>query len=146
MTKKFKKISSALVACAMLMSVSFSAFALNASDPILFAPENVSVNMNEGHGSIIGSNPTVAPEEYTGKQEVFDEVYPGSSIPQKDLFQGGGLSYENQWDFAVNYDYIVKEVDENGNETGRYVLDPRALSPTQSMAPRSSTAKPRLTF
>lgn len=81
------------------------------------------VTEGEGNGEMVDIGEGIAPEEYEGKQEVFDECYAGSETPKKDVFQGGGLGYENMWDMAQSFDYIVKEVDENGNETGRYVLD-----------------------
>ena len=84
---------------------------------------DITVTENEGHGDMVDTGDCVAPEEYEGKQEVFDECYAGSETPKKDVFQGGGLGYENMWDMAQRYDYIVKELDENGNETGKYVLD-----------------------
>ena len=121
MKKTFKKLTSALIACAMLASASFSAFAME-SVPV--SSDNVTVTENAGHGDLIASRPTVAPDEYDGKQKVYDEVYPNGSTAGKDLFRGGGLSYENQWSFATRYGYIVKEIDEEGNETGRYVFEP----------------------
>jgi len=90
---------------------------------------DITVTENEGHGEIVSVDSSVAPEEYDGKSEVFDEVYPNAENSANDLFQGGGLGYENQFQFAVNYGYIVEEVDENGVGTGKLVLDASSLIP-----------------
>ena len=74
----------------------------------------------DGHGETVSTAPGVAPEEYTGKQEIFDEAYAGSENPNKDLFQYGGLY--GGWDMASGWlEYIVEEVDEDGNK--KYVLN-----------------------
>jgi len=129
MKKTFKILSSALVACALIVGNCFSAFA---AESLTVSPDHITVTENAGHGDLISSKATVAPDEYAGKQEVYDEVYPNGSTASKDLFRGGGLSYENQWSFATRYGYIVKEVDSNGNETGRYVFESSSMIPESS--------------
>ena len=77
-----------------------------------------------GAASIVGVSRSGKPVE-----GVFDEVYPNAENSANDLFQGGGLGYENQFQFAVNYGYIVEEVDENGVGTGKLVQDASSLIP-----------------
>ena len=124
MKKTIKMLSGAMVACALIVGSCFPAFAM---ESLGVSSDNITVTENAGHGDLIASNPTVAPDEYAGKQEVHDEVYPNGSTASKDLFRGGGLSYENQWSMANSFGYIVKELDGDGNETGRYVFESSSM-------------------
>lgn len=84
----------------------------------------ITTEEGSGHGDLVSTDPTVSFEEYEGKQEVHDEVYPGSDDRDKDLFQGGGY-YDNSWSMALRMGYIKEETDADGNS--KYVLNTEML-------------------